>query len=159
MRGQEVRKMCSVELGTQTRSPGRLSMEPHAVGTLSQNAETPFSCHPQIQLVLQGALHTQLRPSQPERPTSIHSSLPQRASLWSPLRVIRMLHLCIALEFALGGGIWGSRPQSSGSRLMAHGQGIVGSCIDLGHELEGRSEILVGTSSWPPKLLREQKQR
>lgn len=30
---------------------------------------------------------------------------------------------------------------------MAYGQGIVGSCIDLGHELEGRSEILVGTSS------------
>ena len=36
---------------------------------------------------------------------------------------------------------------------MARGQGIVGSCIDLGHELEGRSEILVGTPSWPPKLL------
>lgn len=64
-----------------------------------------------------------------------------------------MLHLRIALEFALGGGTRGSGPQSSGSRLMAHGQGIVGSCIDLGHELEGRSEILVGTSSWPPKLL------
>lgn len=64
-----------------------------------------------------------------------------------------MLHLCIALEFALGGGTRGSGPQSSGSRLMARGQGIVGSCIDLGHELEGRSEILVGTPSWPPKLL------
>ena len=58
-----------------------------------------------------------------------------------------MLHLCVAQEFALGGGTQGRGPQSSGSRLMAHGQGIVGSCIDLGCELEGRSEILVGASS------------
>lgn len=58
-----------------------------------------------------------------------------------------MLYLCVALELALGGGTWGRGPQSSGGRLMAYGRGIVGSCIDLGHELEGRSEILVGTSS------------